>query len=189
VNDAIVGFFAFIGFFVIFVLIVAILLPKINHSIGALKRLEASLGSAKVAADFHDLHDQVNEKEVNRLTAEFKDSSKQWNKHKIASIYYLASDLSIGFRVAETEDSSYVRQIIRQAYWHATELQIGDPIEARLAKLCEKSNLFTSEQWSDRAQRHELTKEMNTLVQVIGSLVKNEDSEYKPNPPDDWTQC
>ncbi len=128
---------------------------------------------------------QLSEKEKGELEA----ASKKWNKHKTGDIYWLASDLTLAIPVARQSDPSEVRHYVRQTYWHTSQLALGEPIEGRFARLCEKTASFTMGDWNNPERREEVSNELGALLHAIAFVMEGEDKEFQGKPPDGWRKC
>jgi hypothetical protein len=118
---------------------------------------------------------------------ELKESSQRWNRNNVGNIYWIASDLTRAAPISMQFPPDTVKHYVRQCYWHASQLALGNPIEGRLKQLCSQTALYTVDDWNNPDRRSELANELSGLLTAIGFIM--EEGDFKSNPPDDWFHC
>ena len=115
--------------------------------------------------------------------------SPQWKKLKTGDIYWLGSDLTLAIPISRESEPDVVKHYVRQTFWHASELELGEPIVGRFARLCEKTKSFTQEDWNNPQRRQEITSELEALLHAIAFIMEGGDREFKEKVPDNWSKC
>jgi hypothetical protein len=71
-------------------------------------------------------------------------SPQHWKQHETGHLYWLASDLTLAIPISRESDPEVVRHYVRQTFWHASQLDLGEPIVERFSNLCEKTSKLHS---------------------------------------------
>lgn len=125
------------------------------------------------------------------LTNEQKKSLERakaaWNRERPGHLFWFAADIMVALRVAYLGEPQDVKHYVRQCYWHASQLELGELIENRFKELCEKTARYAPNEWNDQRYRAAIFNELNALMQAVAFIAEGKD--FQGSPPAIWHEC